>query len=514
MPRKYAAHTLCVMLIFSMGSVGQESGGRDQESEAVLITEIMFHPYHAAHTPEDISAEYLELFNPAEQAVDLDAWRLTGGIDFVFPADTVISAKGHLVVAADVSSFARHYPDVKGVIGGDWNKRLGNAGEVLELVNENGKRIDRVQYADEGDWAVREFGPWDFEHRGWVWSDAVDGGGRSLELMNAGLSNKYGQNWQASLLDGGTPGRVNSRAAENVAPVILDLSHHPLIPGAHEEVRIQARIRDERAEGLAVTLHYRLDRSVYTEPGYRPGFDAARFETLVMQFDRGDDRTYWAFIPAQADGEIVEFYVRATDMQGLSRTCPSPSFVDGRVEQITNALYCVDSALSDRAPWTPGSQPLYYLVMTQAEWAELDQIGDSAYSGNLCAGEAMSNAQMNATFISVDGAGAQVRYGVGVRNRGNRSRANPPMSYRINIPQDRPWKGKTAINLNSKYPHLQLMGSVLFQLADLAALKRHRLAAVEQDVGPQIRFVFEQLDLVLVATGQHLPVHRSQIVAR
>ena len=51
-------------------------------------------------------------------------------------------------------------------------------------------------------------------HRGWQWSDAHDGGGKSLELINAALPNEFGQNWAASLVDGGTPGRANSVAGD------------------------------------------------------------------------------------------------------------------------------------------------------------------------------------------------------------------------------------------------------------------------------------------------------------
>ena len=43
------------------------------------------------------------------------------------------------------------------------------------------------------------------------------------------------------------------------------------------------------------------------------------------------------------------------------------------------------------------------------------------------------------------------------------------MSYRVNFPNDHSWKNVTALNLNTKYPHLELMGSVLFQMAGLPA---------------------------------------------
>ena len=47
-----------------------------------------------------------------------------------------------------------------------------------------------------------------------------DGGGRSLELINSVMTNNAGQNWAASLVDGGTPGAANSVAATDIAPLI------------------------------------------------------------------------------------------------------------------------------------------------------------------------------------------------------------------------------------------------------------------------------------------------------
>jgi hypothetical protein len=107
--------------------------------------------------------------------------------------------------------------------------------------------------------------------------------------------------------------------------------------------------------------------------------------------------------------------------------------------------------------------------MTEQDRAELEDIGDENYSGNLFAAEPMSNAQMNATFVSVDGVYTEIRYNVGVRNRGNRKRADPPMCYRVTFPSDHPWKNVKALNINSKYPHLELLGSVLFQTAGIPA---------------------------------------------
>src|SRR6185503_3010387 len=80
---------------------------------------------------------------------------------------------------------------------------------------------------------------------GWSWFSAADGFGNSLELINTALPNDLGQNWLTSTNLGGTPGRANSVAAANVAPLIQDVTHFPLVPRSTEPVGITARVRDE-----------------------------------------------------------------------------------------------------------------------------------------------------------------------------------------------------------------------------------------------------------------------------
>jgi len=424
----------------------------------VLISEIMYHPYHSVYGAEDTNREWIELFNNGSEAVSLAGWQFIDGVYFTFP-DVIVEAGAYLVVAADANVFKAMYPDVSYVVGG-WTDWLSNAGEILELVNEKGVLIDRVEYSDEGDWAQRELGPVDHGHRGWLWRDDHDGGGRSLELIDPGLPNDYGQNWAASVEAGGTPGRTNSIHAS--APLILDVAHAPCIPHSDEPVTVTARLVQRESDAIEVTLNYRVDGKV-------------DFTSVLMSNDgqhgeeAPDDGVYGAEIPAQADGAVVEFYVEATDALGRSRTWPAPSLVDEVPQQVANALYLVDNSFDATAPWQPGNHPVYCLIMLGHERTELEQISDRDYTGNLFTAEPMSDAQMNATFVSIDGSGTKVRYQAGVRNRGNRKRADPPMSYRVNFANDRPWKDVGALNLNSKYPHLELMGSVLFQMAGLAA---------------------------------------------
>jgi hypothetical protein len=431
---------------------------------SVVITEIMYHPYHSQTGPEDIGAEYIELFNRGIEPVNLSSWRIGNGVDFAFP-DVTLGAGGYLIVAANVDTFKANYPSINNFVGG-WEGRLSNKGEAIEILDNVGVRVDRVDYADEGDWAVRELGPQDLGQRGWMWASAHDGGGKSLELINANMPNDFGQNWTASDQDNGTPGMINSVAAGNVAPLILDVIHTPIVPNENEKVMVTARIIDELRTGIKVTLHYRVDVSVYEDEDIYPHYDPDSYNHLTMSDDgahgdgAADDEIYGAQIPAQRDGTIIEFFIEASDAVGYSRTWPAPSIVDGIPEQVTNVLYQVNNSFDGDVTWVPGRQPIYYLIMTEMERGRLEYIGThSTLYG--------PDSQMNATFISADGVDVKVRYNLGVRNRGHGTRDDPPNNYRLNFPHDRPWKGVTAVNLNSKYTYYQLAGNKLFQLYGL-----------------------------------------------
>lgn len=438
----------------------------EQPAEATLvINEIMYHPLSGQNQPENIRREYIELFNRGKEIVRLEGWRFSNAVDFVFP-DVELGPDQYLVVAANTQVFKAAYPDVSNVVGG-WNGRLSNSGETIELVDSAGTIIDSLRYSDQGDWGRRELGPPDRGHRGWQWITQHDGRGKSLELVNPSLPNENGQNWLAGKTDGGTPGTVNSVAQDNIAPLIMNVEHHPVIPGADDPVRILATIVDEAYSGVTAALRYRVDTSVYEGESIYRHHDAEDYE-VVWMFDDGDhddggagDGVYAARVPAQRNGAIVEFYIQVADAAGNSRTWPAPSSFDGMLEQITNAFYQVDDAFARDFTWTPGDQPIYYLIMAEADKGRLLDIGDRE------GGEHNSDAQMNVTFVSVDGVDIKVRHNLGVRNRGHGSRNDPPNNYRLNFAHDRPWKGVTAVNLNTKYTYYQLAGNAIFRLSGL-----------------------------------------------
>ncbi|MDZ4783978.1 MAG: lamin tail domain-containing protein [Planctomycetia bacterium] len=413
----------------------------------VVISEIMYHP----SSNNDLE-EYLELANLGTGSVNLNGWQFTSGVDFTFP-NIAIPAGQRLVVARDVATFSAKYPSVTNVVGG-WTGQLSDGAERITLQDLGGGTIDRVEYADEGDWSVRVEGELDFGHRGWDWSDDHDGLGRSLELVNGNLPNEFGQNWRASTVDQGTPGAANSVSVANSAPLIQDVTQFPIIPRSTNPVTITAQLIDEQTNGLTAAVHWRLD-------------GAANFTTSTM-FDDGlhgdgaaGDGVFGAILPAAADGAIIEYYVSATDSG--ARTRNYPEFAQPMNAPVANRLYQVDDAFDPNAAWTPESQPIYRLIMTDAEREELAAIGRNE------GGSAESNALMNATFVVVDGTGSEVRYNAGIRNRGHGSRNGPPNNYHVKLPKDQLWNDVSELNFNCRTVQSQLIGSAIQQFAGLIA---------------------------------------------
>ena len=414
----------------------------------IVINEIHYHP-----ASEDDREEFIELHNTGAAAVDVGGWAFTSGVRFTLPAATTVPAGGFLVVAADAATFAGLHPAVTHFVAG-WSGRLSNSSNKITLVDANGTTIDEVGYADDGDWGVRARDTVaDNGHRGWHWQSAADGGGMSLELIHAGFDNSTGQNWSPGTTAGGTPGEANTVAAADIAPVIAETSHFPLVPGPSDPVYVTARITDDPGAVAAATVHWRLD-------------GATSFTAVPMADDgrHGDtlagDGLYGASLPVQPNGSIVEFYLSAEDGGGKTRTWPAPALDQNGVPgQLTNCLYQVDATVYS------GAMPLYRLVLKAADKAELTQINTNTPLVSGVSDQTQSEIKVNATFISRDGTGTELRYRCGLRNRGNSSRSMQPQSYKVVFLDGEKWDDVAGLNLNTQNTVHQLLGSAVFRKA-------------------------------------------------
>ncbi len=406
---------------------------------AVVVNEVMHHPASG-----NLLETWCELHNPATTNVSLTGWRFVNGFHVVFPTETSLPAGGFLVIAADLATFTQLHPAVTNTIPLSAGPLEGNA---LELVDAAGQTVNSVRFAEAGDWASRHLGPPQYGHRGWAWTAAHAGGGSSLELRNVTLPNTHAHNWTSSTLPGGTPGHPNSTATPDAPPFVLHVAHQPLLPRPTDLVAVTARLLDEHPGQLSVTLHHRLDGA--------PDFVS---QPMADDGQHGDglpgDGLFGALLPPQPAGAIVEFYLEARDDSQQTRRYPDV-IAPTDSPRTANLLYQVDPE-----DYT-GHQPIYRLILTEIERAELYALGRRCPDSD-------SDAMMNATFITTDGivnAGSttQLRYNIGVRNRGHGSRQANPNNYHLEIPGDRPWQDRRGLNLNSQFAFSQVIGSTVFR---------------------------------------------------
>ena len=158
-----------------------------QLASALLLTAVAIAPLAAApvineihyNNDENIVAnEFVELFNPDQDDIELSGWRLTGGIEYTFPSPTTLAGGAYLVVAEDPATILAQFgANALGpYVGG-----LSGEGEEIDLVDAGGTRIDRVDYGVA-----------------FPWPTAADGGGSSMELINPALDNNLGGSWRAA----------------------------------------------------------------------------------------------------------------------------------------------------------------------------------------------------------------------------------------------------------------------------------------------------------------------------
>ncbi len=104
---------------------------------SVMISEFMHHPSPTVINPEDNSLdEFVEIHNRTDAAVELfntqGGWRLTGGIEFTFPTNTPLAARGSWVV---VNFNPTNTPAME-----QFNKRYGIT-NILQLLGPYGGKL-------------------------------------------------------------------------------------------------------------------------------------------------------------------------------------------------------------------------------------------------------------------------------------------------------------------------------------------------------------------------------------
>jgi len=159
----------------------------------LMINEIYADPMGTAPPdpivlPSSSTAEYVELYNATDEAIEITDFSLSGGII----QNHTIEAKDYVILTAprNVSTY-QAFGRTAAVSG--WNT-LTNSGESLTLYDQLGNPIDSLHY-----------------NTLWYKNDAKAEGGWSLERINPIHPCSGPDNWNASIDNqGGTPGAINS----------------------------------------------------------------------------------------------------------------------------------------------------------------------------------------------------------------------------------------------------------------------------------------------------------------
>jgi len=138
----------------------------------VVINEI-----HYNGIKNSVRNEFVELLNSGSSPVNLAGWRLSGAVDYIFPAGTSIGAGGYLVVAENPATIASVWG--KSALG-PYSGHLSSDGETIRLRDATNGIVSEVDYKS-----------------GFPWPFAADGEGASLELINPILDEGLGGNWRA-----------------------------------------------------------------------------------------------------------------------------------------------------------------------------------------------------------------------------------------------------------------------------------------------------------------------------
>jgi len=236
-------------------------------ANSIVINEIHYNP--GPDGVVDPDAEFVELYNTTDAAIDLSGMSFTG-FDLTLAAGTTLGAGEYAIVSPSIAIAQTTWgvtPIGEFAAGG-----ISGGGETIQLLAADGVTvIDEVSYDDVAPWV-----------------GSPDGNGPSLELKDPTLDNSLAESWGAS--DGDpTPGAENSIFGATVGDLITDITVTPGTPQPNIDFAISANIEG----ATTATLTYKVDF----------GADV----TIAMVNTGGD--VWTADVPGQVEGTLVRYRI-------------------------------------------------------------------------------------------------------------------------------------------------------------------------------------------------------------
>ncbi|MEE8451151.1 MAG: lamin tail domain-containing protein, partial [Thermoguttaceae bacterium] len=196
-------------------TLGHSNADSSPRVGPVIISELHYNPYVVGvDHPSDF--EFLEIYNPTAQTIDLTDWRIRGGNDFYFADGTELAARSTLLIlkfdpgdaanAVMLNDFLTFYTiDPSVPIVGGYGYNLDNGGGRIQLQRPDESPADEPNYIPhliEDEVIYDDADPWPTSPDGW---------GDSLHRLGIHLWGNDPESWTAGVP---TPGSVDLALAE------------------------------------------------------------------------------------------------------------------------------------------------------------------------------------------------------------------------------------------------------------------------------------------------------------
>ncbi|NBU10337.1 MAG: hypothetical protein EBS84_15185 [Proteobacteria bacterium] len=266
----------------------------------------------------------------------------------------------------------------------------------------------------------------------------------------------------------GTPGKPNSRAVGSPAAQAEELSHYPPVPRSTDTVKVTVRVKSVLP--ATVTLFHRAP----TADGQTPWQSKPMADNGTGGDDVAGDGVYSALLPEyKANGQIVEFYMRAQSSGGTASILP-------REGPVRPALFIVDN---QNLPKDLRSQRF---VISPADLDAFTNGNTNKYNFRF---PRLSNRYYNMTFISNE---RDIYYNARVHPAGSSFTRDLTLNRaKWKLPLDRTFRGHSKLSWDNNDFNTRLARWMLYHLGhpvNESEWVRHVLNAspsvLQEDVEP------------------------------
>jgi len=166
----------------------------DPQSGEITVNEINY------NSPADYDAgSWFEIHNQSSKEFHLNGWQIQNqnGEMFTINSGNKLNAGQFYIFASDTLKFKNVHPDIH-CFAGNLPFSLEET-DAIKILSSNNLLLDSVNYQNTSPWPEHPYGF-----------------GPTLELINPDSNNLIPENWQASYVIAGTPGRLNSKPSSAI----------------------------------------------------------------------------------------------------------------------------------------------------------------------------------------------------------------------------------------------------------------------------------------------------------